>query len=65
MPFDTKTPYGHVISLVIQTIDVYCLAICGFPSICFLTGGCSLLKTILKDIANDAILFEIIRMRNS
>lgn len=53
MPFDTNTPLGYMLSMVIQVADVYCLAICGYPSICFLLGGCWLWKTIMIDITND------------
>lgn len=53
MPFDANTPLGYMISMMVQTVDVYCLAICGYPSICFLIGGCWLWKTIMTDIAND------------
>lgn len=53
MPFDTNTPLGYMLSMAIQVADVYCLAICGYPSICFLLGGCWLWKTTMMDIAND------------
>lgn len=58
MPFDSSTLLGFMISLVIQTADVYCLAICGYPNICFLIGGCWLWKTIVMDIANDLSYFN-------
>lgn len=54
MPFDQKTPCGYVISTLIQSVDVYfCAAVGGYLTICYFSGSCWLLKTIVRDISND------------
>lgn len=53
MPFDSKTPHGYIIGMLIQTVDVYSAASGGYLATCFLVCSCYLLKTIVLDISND------------
>lgn len=63
MPFNWKTPFGYCITMLIQSTDVYYSGLCGLPIVCFLIGGCYLLKTIVNDITND--LFRLNTVQKS
>lgn len=48
-----------MIALFIEVVDSYCAAFCSASIVIFLVTGCSLLKCIIEDIANDLKLLQI------
>lgn len=58
MPFNWKTPFGYVINIIIQSGDVYCLALCGQPNICLFVSSTWLLRVMIADVSDDLSLLN-------
>lgn len=59
MPFDWRTPLGYLIVLALESFVVSSIGFTNMPLICFIVGSCWLINSLVKDIANDLIDFNV------
>lgn len=57
-PFDWKTPFGYLMSWLIEFTGTIIVGMIAIPCFNMIVGSCWLLIVIAKDITNDVTLFN-------
>lgn len=57
-PFNWKTPFGYLATLLAETFALYSTVLMCAPFVCFLVGPCSLFIYFAKDITDDFRLLD-------
>lgn len=65
MPFNWRTPFGYCIAFLMQSAQAYALSLNTVPILAMLIGSCWLLNGICKDIKNDILILNTVKMNTN